>query len=330
MKNISLVNKFIILTSLFFLLTSSFAFAQNYNTLIANAENFYTNKDYNNSILAYKKAFKINNSKAQDFYNAACSAALLGNKKLAFNWLNMALKNGWTNVKHIQNDADLKSLHNHKKWTALVNQMQEQINKREANYDKPLQAKLIAIFNDDQQIRLQFISAQKQFGAASQQVDSLAKIMLQKDSVNLIEITKILDTKGWVGADKIGGQANHTLFLIIQHADLKTQQKYLPMMQQAVKNNNASANSLALLKDRVALGEGKRQIYGSQIGQDNDKQMSYVLPLIDPENVNQRRAKVGLGPIEEYVKRWNIIWNVEEYKKALPEIEAKEAIKNKK
>lgn len=143
-----------------------------------------------------------------------------------------------------------------------------------------------------------------------------------KDSINLIKVSEILDKNGWVGADKIGGQANQTLFLVIQHADLETQQKYLPMMREAVKINNASASALALLEDRVRLREGNRQIYGSQIGTDHNTQMNYVLPLEDPRNVDLRRAEVGLGPLADYVIKWDIIWDVEEYIKLLPKIEA--------
>ena len=95
-------------------------------------------------------------------------------------------------------------------------------------------------------------------------------------------------------------------------------------MREAVKNKNASGSALALLEDRVALGEGKRQIYGSQIGYDNVTNKSYVLPLDDPDNVDKRRAEVGLGLLADYVKRWDIIWNVEEYKKQLPELEEKQ------
>jgi hypothetical protein len=64
-------------------------------------------------------------------------------------------------------------------------------------------------------------------------------------------------------------------------------------------------------------------VYGSQIGQDNETNKNYVLPLEDPDNVDKRRAGAGLGPLADYVKRWDIIWNVEEYKKQLPELEKK-------
>lgn len=307
------------------LLTCSFAFGQDYHAIITDAKSLYEAKEYNKSVLKYKDAFKINKKDAGNLYNAACCAALSGDKKLAFQWLNLALKNGWINISHIKTDKDLISLHESKQWKKLLVEMQKKADKYEANFDKSLKAKLIAIFNDDQIIRREFVAAQKEFGYKSKQVDSLGKIMTYKDSVNYVKVAEILDKYGWVGIDKVGGQANHTLFLVIQHSDLKTQQKYLPMMKKAVKSKNASANSLALLEDRVALGEGKRQIYGSQIGRDNETQKNYVLPLEDPENVDKRRAKVGLAPFAEYVKRWDIGWNVEEYKKLLPEIEAKQA-----
>lgn len=299
-------------------------FGQTYKSIVAEADSFYNNKEYKKSVEKYKEAFKLEQKSGNDLYNAGCSASLLGNKKLAFKWLHLALKNGWSNVRHLQADTDLTFLHTDKKWDKLVSEMQSIVDKREANFDKPLQEKLIAIFEDDQQIRREYISAEKEFGRESKQVDSLGTIMMYKDSINLIKVTEILDKYGWVGADKVGGQANQTLFLVIQHSDLKTQQKYLPMMREAVQNKNASGSALALLEDRVALGEGRRQIYGSQIGYDSETKKSYVLPLEDPDNVDKRRAEVGLGLLADYVKRWDIIWNVEEYKKQLPDLEERQ------
>ena len=96
------------------------------------------------------------------------------------------------------------------------------------------------------------------------------------------------------------------------------------MMREAVKNGKAKGKSLALLEDRVALRKRKKQIYGSQIGRDNDTKLYYVLPLEDPDNVDKRRAKVGLEPLADYVNYWQIKWDVEQYKKDLLLIEAKE------
>lgn len=306
-------------------LTCSICYGQTYASLVAEANTAYNKKEYEKSVNAYHSAFKLERKNANDLYNGACSAALLGKKDLALEWLTLAAKNGWSDIHHLKIDKDLNSLHGSKEWDKLVADLQVQVDQREAKYDKPLQKRLLAIYDDDQIIRSQFLDAQRKFGNTSKQVDSLGKIMMHKDSINLIKIVEILDTHGWVGPEKVGGQANQTLFLVIQHADLKTQQKYLPMMREAVKNKNANASALALLEDRIALREGKRQVYGSQIGHDNETNTYFILPLDDPDNVDKRRAAVGLGPLSEYVQRWNITWNVAEYKKQLPEIEAKQA-----
>lgn len=289
----------------------------NYKSIISEAEKLYSAKDYEKSTNKYQEAFKIEQKNPSDLYNGACSAALSGHAEIAFEWLNLSVKNGWDNKEHLKTDPDLNSLHESGKWNELIAYLQKEIDKREKGYDKPLQNKLLSIFKDDQSIRQQLIATQKEFGYKSKQVDSLGKIMSYHDSIDLIKVKEILDTYGWVGADKVGRQGNETLFLVIQHSDLETQKKYLPMMREAVKKKNASPSALALLEDRVALREGKMQIYGSQIGMDEQTGRMYVLPLEDPDNVDKRRSEVGLGPIADYVKNWDIIWNVEEYKKLI-------------
>ncbi|MBF6607932.1 MAG: hypothetical protein ITG00_04245 [Flavobacterium sp.] len=191
----------------------------------------------------------------------------------------------------------------------------------EAAFDKPLKEKLEAIYDRDQAIRREYIAAQKKLGFGHTIVDSLGTEMNKIDSVNHKEIVAILDTQGWVGSDKVGKKANQALFLVIQHADLETQKRYLPMMRDAVKAEKANPASLALLEDRIELREGRRQIYGSQIGRHPITNEHYVLPLRDPENVDERRAAVGLGPMSQYTENWNLKWDVEAYKKLLPEYE---------
>ena len=146
-------------------------------------------------------------------------------------------------------------------------------------------------------------------------------MMVEKDSVNLIRVTKILDEYGWLGPDIVSERGNTALFLVIQHGDITTQEKYLPMMREAVANGKAKGSSLALLEVRVAIRQGKKQIYESQIGREPETGRYYVQPLEDPDHVDERRAAVGLSPLAEYVRMWGIPWDVEKYKKALPVIE---------
>ena len=168
-----------------------------------------------------------------------------------------------------------------------------------------LMLQLDSIQVEDQKYRLMFDSVQVKHGLNSKEMNALVKRMNTADSINLIKVRRILDEHGWLGQEQIGVQRNGTLFLVIQHSDLPTQEKYLPLMRQAVQDGKAQANQLALLEDRVALRQGKKQIYGSQIIQDMNGNYS-ISPIEDEANVNKRRAAVGLQPLEEYVKRWGI------------------------
>ncbi len=188
--------------------------------------------------------------------------------------------------------------------------------------DQSLIAILDTIYQEDQRYRQQISEINKEYGWESDEMKAHWKIINSLDSLNLIKVEKILNEKGWLSADIIGDQGNKALFLVIQHADLETQVKYLPMMRDAVKKCNAKASSLALLEDRVALRQGERQIYGSQIHSDKETGEMYVAPLIDPENVDERRAEVGLGKLAEYVDHWNLKWDVEIHKARTTKIEA--------
>ncbi len=183
------------------------------------------------------------------------------------------------------------------------------------------------IDRDDQSTREQLDSIRELYANDSSllmdRLKSLWKIMRIKDSINLIKVSAIIDKYGWLGSAEIGDDGNSTLFIVIQHADIKTQEKYLPLMRNAVKNGKAKARSLALLEDRVALREGKKQIYGTQIFQNIKTNEYFVLPLADPYNVDLKRAEVGLQPISDYLEEnYKTKWDVVQYLKDLPFIEA--------
>jgi len=130
------------------------------------------------------------------------------------------------------------------------------------------------------------------------------------DSSNLAAVEALISKYGWMGKSKIGSRANYTLWLVIQHADLATQEKYLPMLEKSVADSESRASDLAYLKDRVLMREGKNQIYGSQVVPAKNGLQEFW-PIEDEVNVNKRRAEVGLEPIEEYAKYFGI-----EYKPA--------------
>lgn len=55
--------------------------------------------------------------------------------------------------------------------------------------------------------------------------------------------------------------------------------------------------SMATMKDRMLVEEGKPQLYGTQSRMVNGKLESY--PIEDLENLNRRRRKVGLKRLKD-------------------------------
>lgn len=311
--------------SILFLCIIQLAFAQDqakYTSLIKEAEVLYKAKEHQQAALKYEEAFVAfgNRGMINDRYNAACSWALVSEIDSAFVHLFRIAKSGhYKNYQHLTTDTDLTILHADKRWQEVIDLVRKNKEKEEANYDRPLIAILDVIRQEDQQYRQQLRSIEAEYGRDSEEMKAHWKTIHEKDSVNLIKVKKILDTRGWLGTDVIGQNGNSTLFLVIQHADFKTQKKYLPMMRKAVKNGKAYASSLAMLEDRVALKQGKRQLYGSQIGRDTSG-VYYVLPLVKPKQVNKRRAKMGLGKLENYIDHWDLTWDIARHKKRIQQL----------
>jgi len=312
------------------LFISSTTFAQlseEYTALVKQSDEAYDKKEFKACADAFAEALKLHEKVPRSHrYNAACCWALSGETDLAFEQLFRIAEVGKdVGYEHALKDSDLNSLHDDERWKKVIDIMKANAAKLEENYNWDLVNELRTVHEEDQKYRRQLRDVRKEHGNDSEEVKALWETINEKDAINLEKVTKIIDEHGWLGSDIISKEGNSALFLVIQHSDLETQVKYLPMMREAVKAGNARASSLALLEDRTALGLGKKQIYGSQIGTDPDTDEHYVLPLEDPDNVDKRRAEVGLMPLADYTGFFDFEWDVEAYKKLLPEIEAKEA-----
>jgi hypothetical protein len=305
--------------AILFVLICLFSFSQEgppkeYFPLVEKGLALYNAKDYKGSTEAYSKAFKVNGGKAllDDRYNAACSWALYGKIDSAFYHLNRLVTKGKvTDYRRFKNDPDLEILHKDKRWQPLMDSILHNKDIAEAGFNKPLVRILDTILEEDQKYRMEFDAIENDAMKSNEQKDKerteLAHKMDIADGKNLKKVMAILDKYGWLGPEEIGQEGNSALFLVIQHSRLDIQEKYLPMMREAVKNKKAEPSALALLEDRVLIGQGKKQIYGSQLTTDANGKSRFS-PIEDEANVNKRRAEVGLEPIEEYAKHFGITY----------------------
>jgi hypothetical protein len=294
-------------------LTVSTAMAQNadpeYKVKIGTAFSLYEAKAYASSARAYSNAFRSNGGKgaSSDRYNAACAWAMAGKADSAFAELDRIVKSmNFSSYTRINEDPDLAALHGDPRWAPLLTAVKQNQDKAEAHLNKPLVRELETIFAADQAGRGRIDSLQKIYGMQSPQVRALFGSIRISDSLNLMKVKVILDKYGWLGPQELGTMGAITLFAVIQHADLATQKHYLPVMHQAVKDKKLAPDNLALLEDRIAVKEGRKQIYGSQLRTDHETGKLSFQPIEDEKNVNKRRAEVGLEPMEEYAKKFNL------------------------
>ncbi|UOQ78981.1 hypothetical protein MUN84_10920 [Hymenobacter sp. 5516J-16] len=291
------------------LISSSTLLAQaDFGKLKQRASDAYATKDYKASGQYYDQALK--QSKAQltsgDYYNAACSWALAGDATKAFQYLDRATLAGWENVAHTQQDTDLTALHTDKRWQPMLTKMQAALAKTEANYNKPLKQQLDSIYASDQSGRMKHEAVEKQYGQHSPEMTTLWKDIEATDARNLQRITTLLDTHGWPTKAAVGNTGTTTVFLVIQHSDLATQQKYFPMAKQAAERGDLSKSALALLQDRILIGQGKPQLYGSQLHTDPTTGKTAFSPIEDEAHVDERRAALGMEPLASYAKRFGL------------------------
>ncbi|WP_157762623.1 DUF6624 domain-containing protein [Nocardia yamanashiensis] len=126
------------------------------------------------------------------------------------------------------------------------------------------------------------------------------------DADNVSWFRGVVAEYGWPGADQVGREGARSAWLIVQHGPLDLQKQCLPLLRQSVAEGKASRIDLAYLDDRVRTREKRPQLYGTQsFGLEGPIRL---LPIETPGRVNERRAELGLPPLEpeDIAKAWTI------------------------
>lgn len=127
------------------------------------------------------------------------------------------------------------------------------------------------------------------------------KLQTAIDVANTKRLVEIVNRFGWPGF-RFAGAGSQAAFLVLQHADPELQRKYLPLLRDAVGRHDSLGGHLALLEDRVRVGEGRPQLYGTQLGGDPLR----FDPIEDEAHVDERRRSVGMEPLAEFAEQYGV------------------------
>jgi len=141
-----------------------------------------------------------------------------------------------------------------------------------------------------------------------QQPDSAGRDLVQVEKDNFARhqpiLERIVKQYGYPGFRQVGEKSSNNFWLLVQHADAHPtfQRQILKLMLPEVKKKNASPVNYAYLTDRIATNSGQLEEYGTQVKYEGPG-LGKAVPnsLRDPQNVNKRRAAIGMEPLENYL-----------------------------
>ncbi len=305
--------KFISFLFLFALVSSEVA-AQNfastdpaYKKNVELGEQALNAEKFDSCILYYEKAFEIRQTSYLSTLRAAACGFSQGNQTYFEEQLVKAIALDWQGTMQIfENYEEFAYLQE----TSFAQKLSElhSAAAEASGLDLTLIEEFDQIRLEDQRYRSQMRATQDQYGWQSPQMDSLWALQSHADSVNTKSIVKIFETSGYPGRTVVGDGHASTAFLVVQHADSSVQRKYLPLIKMAAEAGEVAWSAVALLVDRVNMGLGKPQIYGSQIHLDTNE-VHFFAEIENPWQIDSIRATVGLGPIQDYADHWDIKWD---------------------
>lgn len=277
---------------------SSFCQTPQYDSIIIIAKKAFIAKNYLLAGTQYHNAFKSFGGKGvvDDRYNAAISWSMAGVADSAFlNLFRLAEKTSYLEYYKLITETRFKNLQSDKRWNTLL----KLVNPRNEIYKDSLAKVLSTIYENDQKYRHLLDGERRPYSEEpTDSFKAILKLMSFYDSLDLLLVTAIIDKYGWLSKNEVGTTGNSALWLVIQHADLSVQEKYLPIMRTAVENGKASKADLAYLEDRILMRKGQKQLYGSQYKLNSSTHQMELWEIEDPPNLNKRRASVGLPPME--------------------------------
>lgn len=254
--------------------------------------------------LRYRQlSYKANPQNSASVYNLACCYSLLINSDSAFIYLDEAIRlgkdDGWALA-----DSDFRNLHNDERWREVESKLKDIYIKKNTSKHPELAWQISKMFFEDQAPKVVSDNIMVKYGIKSVQMDSINRIIVNIDSLNMINLENIFDLHGWTGKDLVGLDAADKAFIIILHAPLFYQKKYFGMINTAISNGDIRKSSIAYLTDKILTKEGKKQLYGTQLKYSYETKSYDFKPIDDEKNVNKRRSEIGLGPLEDYAKNF--------------------------
>lgn len=121
------------------------------------------------------------------------------------------------------------------------------------------------------------------------------------DIVHTRRMKEIVALIGFPTASKVGKEVSNDAWLLVQHADhdIEFQTICLTLMKES-SEGEVERRDIAFLEDRIRVNQGRGQLYGTQFMQVDGRHVPR--PIEDEENIDARRAEMGMGTLAERIE----------------------------
>jgi hypothetical protein len=104
------------------------------------------------------------------------------------------------------------------------------------------------------------------------------------DKSTIMKVEEVTKEYGYPGTSMVGSKFDFVIWIIIQHAALEFQEKYLDLIAKAVQENQLGKTSLRMLLDGIYHKKTGFQIFGFEIG----------VPFSDDKTIQEVKEKYNL------------------------------------
>lgn len=171
-----------------------------------------------------------------------------------------------------------------------------------------LDSLLRVVHDRDQTVREEVIRLSQQVPPSVDSLMAAYARMQAVDAENQRVVAELLDC-GW--PEGLSDEANETIWLVIDHAGLGMQKRWMPLVKQQMEAGKVSKSGYATLLDRILMRENCPQRYGTQtvsvsrmIGGDSTRmeRQCWLWPVENPDRLDSLRNVMGLIPIAAYLR----------------------------
>jgi hypothetical protein len=193
--------------------------------------------------------------------------------------------------------------------STIVGAQHREIALSTAHLNEALRYELLMMRDDVKGLQKSKFIIERKYGPQSAQYEKLSTEIQELDKQHSVRVGEITSAYGWPGYSLVGKDGANALWLITQRLDKDILKACAPLIIKAARAGEANKFQAAVLQDKALILNGKKQWFGTQLYINAETGKVEVFPVADEANLENRRLEMNLGPISEYLTKYQTAYS---------------------